>query len=363
MANSQYFLGANTANGFYSLYDQLIDRETARAVCLLKGGPGCGKSTLMRRVAHQAEAAGLDAEYIWCSGDPDSLDGLVLPQLNVAIADATAPHILEPVCPGAVDRYVDLGQCYDTRALQPFRQDILNRMAENKKAYQQCYHCLKAVQELREDTREFLLTEEVKAKLAKRARGIVARELKEVSDRPGTVTRRFLSALTCRGVLSLWDTVVSGHSRVYELRDNFGAAHCLLTPIAQAAAARGHRVILCPAPLCPDRLQHLLIPSASLAFVTSAAESPYPGRVYRRLQLDTLLTSGELYRKNRSRVRFSRKISSSLLSEGLQSLAKAKEIHDKLEGIYHPYVDFDSVEKIADALAVELLSLPVTANP
>ena len=46
MAQIRYFLGANSPNGFYSLYDQLIDLESAQAVYLLKGGPGCGKSIL-----------------------------------------------------------------------------------------------------------------------------------------------------------------------------------------------------------------------------------------------------------------------------------------------------------------------------
>ena len=88
----RYFLGANSPSGFYSLYDQLISPEEARAVYILKGGPGCGKSTLMRRVAAQAEEAGLDTEYILCSGDPDSLDAVVLPAKGVAIVDGTAPQ-------------------------------------------------------------------------------------------------------------------------------------------------------------------------------------------------------------------------------------------------------------------------------
>ena len=56
----QYFLGANSPQGFYSLYDQLLPPETANAIYILKGGPGCGKSTLMRQVAAQAAQAG------WC---------------------------------------------------------------------------------------------------------------------------------------------------------------------------------------------------------------------------------------------------------------------------------------------------------
>lgn len=54
----QYFLGANSPQGFYSLYDQLLPPETANAIYIIKGGPGCGKSTLMRQVAAQAAQAG-----------------------------------------------------------------------------------------------------------------------------------------------------------------------------------------------------------------------------------------------------------------------------------------------------------------
>ena len=92
----QYFLGANAPSGFYSLYDQLISPETARAVNILKGGPGCGKSTLMRRTAALLEEAGQQTEYILCSGDPDSLDAVVFPGLNAAIVDGTAPHAAVP---------------------------------------------------------------------------------------------------------------------------------------------------------------------------------------------------------------------------------------------------------------------------
>lgn len=93
----QYFLGANSPSGFYSLYDQLLPPETARAIYILKGGPGCGKSTLMRAVAALARQAGEGAEYILCSGDPDSLDAVIFPNLAVALVDGTAPHGMAPL--------------------------------------------------------------------------------------------------------------------------------------------------------------------------------------------------------------------------------------------------------------------------
>ena len=80
----QYFLGANSPTGFYSLYSELLPPETASVIYILKGGPGCGKSTLMRQVAQQAAQAGETVEYILCSADPDSLDAVVLPRLGRA---------------------------------------------------------------------------------------------------------------------------------------------------------------------------------------------------------------------------------------------------------------------------------------
>lgn len=94
MADAQvrFFLGANTPGGFYSLYDQMIDPAAAEDILILKGGPGCGKSSLMRRVGGALENRGLAVEYIQCSGDPDSLDAVIFPALKTAIVDGTAPH-------------------------------------------------------------------------------------------------------------------------------------------------------------------------------------------------------------------------------------------------------------------------------
>lgn len=66
---TEFFLGANSAEGFYSLYDQLREGENMRDLIVLKGGPGVGKSTFMRCIGKRAEEKGLQIEYIRCSGD------------------------------------------------------------------------------------------------------------------------------------------------------------------------------------------------------------------------------------------------------------------------------------------------------
>ena len=359
MEQIQYFLGANSPSGFYSLYPHLLPPEEAQGIFILKGGPGCGKSSFMRRVARHAQAAGQSCILVPCSGDPDSLDALILPELDAAIADGTAPHVIEPRYPGAVESYIDLGRFYDRRGLAPLRQDIIRATADYKSQYARVYRCLDAAGALRRDRRELILTPALRARLAKRAAGIIRREIKKTGGH-GTATPRFLSAVTCRGRLCLWETVSAQAKRVYELSDPYGAAHELLSPILAAALEAGHDAVVCPDPMAPERLAHLILPGAGLAFVSSAPGMAYPNRPYRRLRLDAM-ADPELCRANRARLRFSQKVAAALEDEAVSGLARAKEAHDALEALYNPHVDFDGIYAAADALAAQLLE--PTANP
>ena len=352
----QYFLGANSPAGFYSLYDHLIPPETARAVYILKGGPGCGKSTLMRRVAGRMEAAGLEVEYILCSGDPDSLDAILIPEKQVAMVDGTAPHVIEPKYPGAVERYVNMGDCYNSQALFPLRRAIMDCMAGYKDCYRRAYRCLEASAKIFEDIRATLLTDTLSAKLAKRARGILSRELpNKKSGVPGQVKQRFLGAVSHKGVLCLYHTAAAQCSRIYELSDSCGLAHELLIHLLSGAVNRGYDVVACPDPMAPDRLTHLLIPEVGLAFLSTNGELTLPFKPYRRIRLDGAADRDTL-RRCRPRLRFVRKVSNALLEEAVASLAQAKAMHDDLEAIYNPHVDFDLASRMAQAVGDEILS-------
>lgn len=357
MPQIQYFLGANSPSGFYSLYRELLPPKQAEAIYILKGGPGCGKSTFMRRVARHAEAAGLDTVLIPCSGDPDSLDALILPQKKTALVDGTAPHVIEPSYPGVVESYVNLGDCYDRAGLRPLRGAIMDATDCCQSHYKRVYRCLDAASQLRRDNRELLLTPSLVERLSRRAQGIISREIKKTGVQSGEITHRFLSAVTHKGPVFLWDTVTAQAKRVYELADSYGLAHELLTPILSAAAAAGWDVTACPDPMAPDRLAHLIIPGLSLAFVSTTPEAPWPQHPYRRLRLDAM-TDRDLYRLNRPRLRFSGKVAAALEEEAVSGLERAKAAHDRLEGLYNPYVDFERVCAMADELAAGLLAVP-----
>ena len=351
----RFYLGANSPAGFYSLYDQLINPADAADIFILKGGPGCGKSSLMRAVAKAVEERGLAVEYIQCSGDPDSLDAVLFPALKAAIVDGTAPHVVEPRFPGVVERYVNLGECYDREGLQKARREILSCMTGYKGFYARAYRCLTAAAQLGEDMRSMVLSPAVEAKIAKRAKGILSREVKKSGREPGRAVQRFLGCISWQGVLCNFGTADALCKRVYELSDTYGLGHVLLTHLASGAMAAGYDVIVCPCPLYPDRMEHLLIPDLSLAFVTSTPALPYEKRPYRRIRLDAM-GDPDLLRRNRARLRFSRKVSAALMEEAVDALRQAKSMHDDLEALYNPHVDFEEVYRRAGGIAEELLS-------
>lgn len=86
------FPGGNTANGFYSYYDQIIGTDATR-IFVIKGGPGVGKSSFMKKIGYEMVDKGYDVEFHQCSSDNGSLDGVVIPALKIAFLDGTAPQV------------------------------------------------------------------------------------------------------------------------------------------------------------------------------------------------------------------------------------------------------------------------------
>ena len=89
----------------------------------------------MRRIGAAAEAKGHAVEYILCSGDPDSLDGVYIPALGVGYADGTAPHVLDPELFGVSGNYLDVGACCARVSDSASRREI----AELTHAYREHY--------------------------------------------------------------------------------------------------------------------------------------------------------------------------------------------------------------------------------
>jgi len=351
---THFFLGANAPVGFTSLYAALVDPYTDDTLHIIKGGPGCGKSSFMAHIARKITQAGLDVEHIHCTAAPDSLDAIYIPALKTAYVDGTAPHVIEPLYPAVMEQYLNLGEFYDVDALKPKKAEVIEKYRAYKALYARAYDCIASAHRIIREVANYIVDDSVITAVKKRTKGIIAREIGKKRGGTGGVTRRFLSALTYQGYVSRFDTVATLAARIYHLDNTLGLAHHMLTDLSEAAVAAGLDCILCPAPLNPERVEHLFIPDLSLAFISSDYLAPYDGPAYRHIRLDAM-ADGERLRGYKTKLRFLKKIFGILIDESVSTLAEAKAVHDELEAIYNPHVDFDGVYQLADRHVDDLL--------
>lgn len=264
---------------------------------------------------------------------------------------------MEPAYPGVRGHYINLGECYDRRALFPLAEEFIGRKTAYQAAYARAYQCLRAAHEVRRSGESELLTAALEEKLARRAKGILSRELRRKRGEPGEERRAFLGAISAQGVVVLHGTIHSRCKRVYELQDYAGLSHHLLARLREGILAAGYELQSFLSPEDPKRLTELVVPELSLAFVATQARKPWDYRPYRRVRLETLVER-ELVKQKRPRLRFSGRIADSLLEDGVRELALAKSLHDELEVAYHPYVNFALADEITETLIKEITALP-----
>ena len=334
----QFFLGANTGAGFVSLYPAFAAAERESFFWYIKGGPGNGKSTLMRRAAERAESAGLAVESILCSGDPDSLDGIYIPEKKLGYVDATSPHVQKPAVPGVSGKYLDLSAFY--RPVPPETAAALAGFFPSyRKEYAHAYDLLHAAMLVSPGGIPGIVTAETKERVQKRAEAFAEKAVHR-SDTEYE-KRRFLSAYTCRGAVLLSETAAS-FGRVYTLDNELGLADDFLQAVLERARSAGAARIVCPDPVDPEKLTALILPEDGLSLVAVSGDFRFDGKAARHFRLDT---AAELSDAKRKEVRRAAALRRSLAAEACSALRRAKELHDELEAVYHPFVDFRALTR------------------
>ncbi|MBP1971196.1 hypothetical protein J2Z83_003335 [Virgibacillus natechei] len=92
--------GTNTADGIVNVVPHLT--EFIYNVYHIKGRAGTGKSTFMKKIVEACENHGLDVELYYCSFDPNSIDMVLVRELDFCIFDSTDPHEFFPQRKGEV---------------------------------------------------------------------------------------------------------------------------------------------------------------------------------------------------------------------------------------------------------------------
>lgn len=361
-APRRMFPGGNTSRGFTSFYEFIAPVDDGYTF-VLKGGPGTGKSTFMKRIAADLLAVGVDAEFHHCSADAESVDAVSFPSLGAIIIDGTAPHVVEPTDYEVGGEIVDLGVFCDRKALQRRRRRIERLRSEARDSFERAYRYLAAARIVRDDWAVANAADHDGRRVHEAAARIHAELFESGSfttntnadDGPSEVRRRhaFASSITPDGPRHFLQSLTAPLTRTFVVTGapGTGRSH-LMNIVADAAAARGYSVELFHCAFDPDEVDHVIIPALGAGVISSAPPHEWRADDARdRISLDNESP------QQTERVTIARRTFWQLFRHAVAALHDAKTMHMQLEACYVPHVDFQALERMREKVRDRLFAV------
>ncbi len=338
-SHDRYFAAANTYHGFVNHFDEVF--SDLSHLYLIKGGSGTGKSRFMQEFAVRAENSGYHPLRFYCSFDPTSLDGVLIPERKIGILDATAPHTKEPKYPGIYDEILNLGAFWDTKRLFEKRAHILHCMHQKNSLFTQAYRLLAAAGRAAEEAEALTAEAVLPQKIAACAQRFFKQE--KPHGAPGKLLLRQTDGIGMNGFVHFPSLEQRGQTHI-ALKDAHEIAHLYLQQFCKEAQRVGHTAEVSFSALDPTQLRRVLLSDCDLC-LTPEADAIAPMRV---LNTDRFLDHS-LYATHRPRIRFCKKVRDELISEAITVFSEIKTLHFAIEDDYRDAMDFPAKEAYSAA--------------
>ena len=353
-----YFASANTARGFVSYFEQCFAHARIARLYMIKGGPGTGKSRFLGDVAHAAVLRGWHAEYYACSSDPHSLDGVILTHPGgerIALADATPPHVMEPMLPGVRDVIVNLGDFWNRERLAKDATRIRVLSGYKQACFDRSYDYLRAAGSLLA-VRDSLIAPCVDADRFARVVAKLTKRLGQGAPERGGAERLGLcDCIGMHGQVHL-GTYEQAAERLVVLQPFYGMELRVMQAIYEEAHCRGCRLWRAPHVLLPDKTAALYFPDTRLCMTVHPVQAA-PGQEVHTVDLRRLCNPDAL-RGVRGEARLAGRLADSAIDAAAESFARAGEYHFELESLYTAAMDFAAKERFTATFCDAILQKP-----
>lgn len=346
LVNMSFFAASNSADGFKNYYERCFER--ADRLYIVKGGPGTGKSTLMKRVADIAESLDMAVERYYCSSDHTSLDGVLFNCGGrwTGVLDGTYPHPYIERLPAVREEIVNLGEFWDADALRAQGEHIRMLCAQKGRMYDAAYSYLRACGGLHDVYGRYCGAEVDREKmrrwLSRICRGVSRgdgyRELPAVINSVGMTGQAHMGCLEDAAM------------RIYMLVGECGKQE-LLDEVLSMARELGSSVRVAIDPIYCREKQGIFFEDAMIWIVCEEALPEEAYEIYmskvRRINMRRFCSAGiggEYKEEKKSCTALIR----GCVSGALGCLEAAGRYHFELEEIYKAAMDFEGLGRYTD---------------
>lgn len=334
---NKYFLAANSCRGFISEFESNINTDFKTYI--IKGGPGTGKSSFMKKIAKQSKGNVL---LFPCSSDPDSLDGIILENEKIMIIDGTAPHTVDPRYPAVCEEILNFGEFWDADKLKN-KTEIIEITNRNKALHKTAARYITASGEMLYDNLKTAAaccdTKKCKTFAEKLCKNLFVK-----TDRTPKETVRFLGGITPKGFVSYPETI---SQNLIIIKDEFFyVSSFILNIIRQNAIINGYEIITLKNPFFPELIDHLIIPEINTAIVSENKFISFKTD-QRRIHARRFYNS-RLLHLSKTRLKTNIHFANEMLNGAYSTLKEAKKVHDELESHYINAMNFEKLNIFTD---------------
>lgn len=353
---SCYFVTANTSSGFVSFFDDVI--KQSERVYIIKGGPGSGKSTFTKRIGEDLLSVGMDVDFIYSPEDRNSIEGIYMKDISVAIINGTYPHPIDPVYPGAIERILDFGNFWDIDYLRLHRSAIKQLTDDIEREYQIFFKHMKNAKNIHDRwEKEYLLGMDF-SKADKIAQEIISYIIRKPSLKTPRTTHRFAGAMTPQGQVSYYNELTEDISRRYVMKGRPGTGKSTLTnKIASAALENGYHVEYYHCSFDPKSIDMIKIPELDFALLDGT--SPH---VLDPAGDDVLIDmfeciNTEIVNENDNPIRSIQEEYAGEIGRAKDAYSNIYHLHEKLETFYINATDFNDVNALRIRITKTLIDM------
>lgn len=352
-----YFAGNNTSKGFYSYFDSIFNPESANRIYILKGGPGVGKSSFMRKIASKVQAENYFVEYIHCASDNDSLDGIYIPERKIAFVDGTAPHTIDPAIPGAADEIINLGVYLNSNQLEKVKADIIKYNNTMNHLYKSAYRFLSCAGVISEELNAIYDTYTDYRRFAEKSNDIIdtifLTNNHATTHAQGSIRKLFSEAYTADGYINYTSSLCANHKVLAITSKNSNLTSTLLNRISSEASARGYTIDCIYNALHPEKLQHVQIDELDLTIINATGQEDIS---YDKIINFDLLVDDSKLDTFKHEIQNNKLLYDLLIKNALEKLAETKKVHSLLEVYYVDSMDFKGVDICFESVLSNLQS-------
>lgn len=344
----EFFLGANTYKGFHSYYEYVVPGIPKR-LFILKGGPGTGKSTFLKRIATEFSDMGYDIEIHRCSSDNDSLDAVRIVNFDIAVMDGTSPHLTDPKYPAVSDEIVNLGEFWDSDNIMNYKDKIINLNKELKMLYASSYRFLNAAKEVQDDIEAFTLESFNMNKFKSFVWDYSNKLTASLGDKDKEpyVRHLFHSSINSAGFVDyLEKTIPAGYGINYIKGENRTAATEFLKKVSDNFISKGYDLEIFHQPLNPDIWETLIIHDLKAVFTNGSLVESKADNI---VELEKFHNKYKA-EKSKELIEIDKHQMKTLIDEAINRIKTAKCLHDELEKYYITNMNFSEMQELRNKI-------------